>query len=178
MVVTDADGDGSPLGQDCNDTNPGIRPGAVDVPNNGVDEDCTGGDLTSQVPTRITNQWLASSKFTMVTTLRAAPVPARAVIELRCKGKGCPFKSKRQTFATAVASVNLERLINREKRVGGKKRKVRAKLRVNTTLEIRITAPDRIGRSVTYKMRKRKIPSSTAICLAPDTGAPTACVLP
>ncbi|HEX6027319.1 MAG TPA: MopE-related protein, partial [Solirubrobacter sp.] len=141
-AVTDADGDGSPAGQDCNDTNPGIRPGAVDVPNNGVDEDCAGGDLTGQVPTRITNAWLATTKFTTVTTLRAAPILARSVIELRCKGRGCPFRTKRLTFAAATASANLERLLNPVKRVGGKRRKVRSKLAVNTTLEIRITAPD------------------------------------
>jgi Putative metal-binding motif len=177
-ATTDADGDGSPAGQDCNDTNPGIRPGAVDVPNNGVDEDCAGGDQVGQVATRITNQWAVTAKYTTVTTLRAAPVPARATIELRCKGRGCPFKVKRRTFATATASANLETMVNVVKRVRGKKRKVRAKLRVNATLEIRVTAPDQIGRSITYKMRKRKIPSSKAVCLAPNAATTTACVLP
>lgn len=31
-------------GPDCNDNNPGINPNAADVPYNGVDEDCRGGD--------------------------------------------------------------------------------------------------------------------------------------
>ena len=40
----DRDRDGSPVPADCNDGNAGIRPGAADVPDNGVDEDCSGAD--------------------------------------------------------------------------------------------------------------------------------------
>jgi hypothetical protein len=40
----DRDGDGSLVPADCNDANPGIHPGANDVFDNGIDEDCAGGD--------------------------------------------------------------------------------------------------------------------------------------
>jgi hypothetical protein len=43
-VQGDADGDGVRYPADCDDTNPGIHPGATDVPDNGVDEDCSGVD--------------------------------------------------------------------------------------------------------------------------------------
>lgn len=45
----DADGDGYLSQFECNDDNPNINPSAIDIPDNGIDEDCDGADLISAV---------------------------------------------------------------------------------------------------------------------------------
>ena len=46
-IEGDADGDGVRRPADCNDANPGIRPGATDTPDDGFDQDCSGADATN-----------------------------------------------------------------------------------------------------------------------------------
>ena len=46
-LIPDADGDGATKPGDCDDGNPAIRPGVIDVLDNGVDEDCSGADAVN-----------------------------------------------------------------------------------------------------------------------------------
>jgi hypothetical protein len=43
----DSDGDGFSTAADCDDGNAAIHPGAADIPEDGVDEDCSGGDAVN-----------------------------------------------------------------------------------------------------------------------------------
>lgn len=46
-LVPDVDGDGVAKPADCNDANAAIRPGAVDFPEDGIDQDCDGADAVN-----------------------------------------------------------------------------------------------------------------------------------
>lgn len=49
LTEQDNDGDGYPLGSDCNDNDSAIYPGAAEVRHDGIDQDCNGYDLTIEV---------------------------------------------------------------------------------------------------------------------------------
>jgi hypothetical protein len=179
--LPDADADGVTAPQDCNDQNPAIHPGAVDVPGDGVDQDCTGADTAGPPPppgpgpgpvvtltgpgkvaAPIVNRWGLARRYTTVFELAVKEIPAGGRVEVRCTGKGCPFA--RRTLSPKGGSAKLGKLFKARH------------LKPGAVVEIRVTAPRMTGKVVRYTMRaKRKLPASTTLCLAPGASTPGAC---
>jgi len=154
--LVDADGDGVVAGADCDDSRADIRPGARDRPGNRIDEDCSGADAAfALIPARLSFEWRAASNgTTRAATLLVRDVPQGGKVELRCSGLGCAARVR--TAKIKRGKANLLRLVSR-------------RLRAGATVEIRVTAPDFIGRSTRFKMRGNgRQPKKTTAQLPPS----------
>jgi hypothetical protein len=136
----DADGDGSPRPLDCDDANAGVHPGAREIVGNQVDENCD----TEVVAFRglggiIRNVWLPFGGRTINSTLTARELPKGTRIELRCSGRGCPFRK-------VVRRVKGKRPVNLHGPFKGRA------LRPGTKIELRLTRAGRIGRVLRFRI--------------------------
>ena len=100
----DLDRDGYPLPADCNDTNPVIRPGAPDLPGDGIDENCTGQDAFPFLTPQVVAYFTFERNETRVHKIVVSDVRPGATVFVGCVGRGCPHqgvryrsRSKRQT---------------------------------------------------------------------------------
>jgi hypothetical protein len=109
-VNFDRDRDGVPRPLDCDDGDPGVRPGAADKPRNRRDEDCSGRDARwPRIPSRLLHRWATDGKSTTLVRLEVREAVAGAVIKVRCKGRGCPFKRWSRKSRKDGATVGLLR---------------------------------------------------------------------
>jgi hypothetical protein len=160
FTLADRDGDGSLEDTDCNDRAPLVKPGASEIPGNGVDENCDGVDGRPLVTATVQNQWVASTRTTRVTTLKVRGAPAGARVEIWCGKRGCPFRKR--AFYARGGVLDLRKQYFRK-----------ARLRVGTTVEIRILVPGHIGKVARFTMRKRRTPLTAYLCLPPGATKPT-----
>jgi hypothetical protein len=94
--------------------------------------------------------------------MRVHDAPAKAAVELRCSGKRCPFK-RRTSALGASGAVSLTKFFKHRT------------LRSGTTVDVRITAPNSIGKVVRFEIRKRRVPQARTLCLAPGAAKPSKC---
>jgi hypothetical protein len=161
----DADGDGVERPADCNDANPAIRPGATDVPGDGIDQDCNGRDASFRVlGRRIAGFWATyPGPYMKFTVLTVSPARAGDTVKLTCKGSGC--KRKRKTVAVRQNRRKLSML----RYLKG------ARLRKGAVVRLRVTRAGTIGRVNTWTVRAPKSPRLVRRCLLPGNRKPVAC---
>jgi DNA-binding beta-propeller fold protein YncE len=158
----DGDRDGFFAGQDCNDGDIAIRPGALEIRGNRVDENCDG--LAEPFPTvtsGVSAKWdINGSRFTL-TQLTISNPPKGAKLEFRCAGKRCPLKSKKLTGKVRRGLLNARPSL-------GKKLKYRA----GQTIEVRIAVSGFNTKVAQIKLKAGKTPSVVALCLAQGASKP------
>jgi hypothetical protein len=116
---------------------------------------------------RITGR--VTSKGALVRRLTAL-APLGAKVTVRCRGRGCPFKSasrvakrpKNSSAKTTTATVRFRRM---ERRL----------LRGGATVTVSVTRQGWIGKYTRWKIRKSKPPQRRDRCLIPGTSGPVAC---
>jgi hypothetical protein len=153
----DQDHDGFTAGQDCNDLDAAIHPGAIEVPGNAVDENCDSirADLP-QIVANVSSGWRVRGKNATIDRLLVTSGPPDMAVEFRCAGHGCPVK--RRTVARARGGrANVLSAIKR----------YRHRFRAGQTLEVRIASPGRIGKVVRYALVRNRTPVGRTLCLPP-----------
>ncbi|WP_053227799.1 virginiamycin B lyase family protein [Solirubrobacter soli] len=159
----DADGDGFPETVDCNDHDANVHTGALDRPQNGIDEDCSGSDADFGVlPTRITANVQAHRRHDSFKSLSLSSPRAGSSVRLSCR-KGCHYKS--QTVKVTRDATTLSLL----KSVRG------LKLRKGAVFEVRVTHPDLVGVVRRWQLKSLSNVVTSDLCQRPNAKQPGKC---
>ena len=108
-TAPDSDGDGFMPPEDCAPLDPAVHPGAGEIYGNAVDEDCKDGPGYLRVISPIS--YSLATKLHPVRVrfkrLRVSELEPGDRVEVRCKGRGCPFRRRSVTSTADRRSVNV-----------------------------------------------------------------------
>jgi hypothetical protein len=132
--------------------------GSSDVPpRNGVERGPAPLEILNP---SIARRWKLAGEMTMVKKLVVGKLARGATVDVRCKGEGCPFRSRR--LSAKGSSVTLTKLFDSE-------------LAPGSSIELRITQAGFVGKVYRFVTRPGKAPRSKVLCLPPGSSKPVAC---
>jgi hypothetical protein len=150
--AVDQDADGYPSSVDCSDVNDTVHPGAREIPGNGIDDDCAGGDQPGKVLGIVTSVWSVTKRTNpKVMRLRVRDAPAGAQIDVLCSGRHCPFNQRRKVV-DANGEASLTKLFKH-------------RLRAGITVDVMISAPNMIAKVTRYVIKRGIVPSGRSMCM-------------
>jgi hypothetical protein len=175
LTTPDDDADGFNANVDCNDHNPAVHPGATDIPDDGVDENCDGVDAHTPPPVVVPSAperiqvvvafgFKASRHATTFTRLQVQNIPFGATVRVTCRGHGCPkaFRGRGFTRRHAFGTVDLKRFVRRP-------------LRAGATITASVSKPGAIDAVKTLRVRSAKAPTVATRCRPPGAKKPVSC---
>jgi hypothetical protein len=113
-----------------------------------------------RIDSAVSVKWGRQGRFVYLVAMRVVRPPAGTKVQLRCKGKKCPFKQKTYT-RFRKGSIRVAKELKPAKVVKKKARRFRRGQRV----QLRITAEGFIGKVVNYKMPRTGTPTGKIRCL-------------
>jgi Ca2+-binding RTX toxin-like protein len=167
-IPVDADQDGTVASFDCNDADPSINPAAIDIPADGIDQNCDGFDeqlayveATVSLVTRPTSQGRRIRSLSVTNLPKGARLTATCTAPKAKKGakkrrfvkSPCAFKTKSKTARLANRPVAFT--TDFRNRV----------LPAGTQIQVRVTSADRVGKVWIYRINSRTSPHETRRCL-------------
>ena len=123
-----------------------------------------------RIDATVQNSWGRLGKNFFLLRLKIIAPPKGSAAQIRCKGRKCPFQSRRFT-KFKKGDIVMYKLLGPRKAVKKKNRHFRAK----QVIQVRVTAPGYIGKVVKFKLKRGKNPVGKVLCLPPGAAKPSKC---
>ena len=135
--------------------------------------DITRDSPTPRIDSTVQSGWgfdRATKRKFFLYRLNVVAPPRGSAAQLRCSGRRCRFVSRRFT-KMRKGDIRIYKFVKPAKAAKMKSRRFRA----GQTVQLRITAPGYIGKVVTYRLKRGKLPVGVVRCLAPGATKPHRC---